>query len=292
MKAELISLVKSEIEKLGSASAVARKCKISDTAMSQYLNGKYGADVEQLENTIRAALNYTAPSSWNIAMTRDMQIVHNTLAMSKAESMFVGISEKAGAGKSTGINSYMVGKPNVYLIRCREWTGRMFLDEVMRVLGIDIPKGYVTIDTKISMLCKYFTDRSAKKCQLLIDEADKLRPTALRILIPLYNECEDVLSVVISGTENLKKEIKRGVDYSRKGYDEIDSRFGRFYHSMNGADIADVKLICHANGLTDAEKIQTVWSNCPKVRKQIQGKDINMVVDMRLLKRLIQTQKF
>lgn len=291
MKTELLKLVKKEIEKLGSAEAVSRKVGISGTALSQWLNGKYGADEESLNHKIASALGYTV-ELWKIAETRDVKMLHFTLQNMKNRSLFVGISEKAGSGKTASIVAYAKDRKDVFLVKAREWSGRMFLDEVMRVLGLEIPKGYVTIDTKITLICGFFKERRDKRCQLIIDEADKLRPSALRTLIPMYNECEDILSVVICGTENLKKEIKRGVDYQRKGYDELDSRFGRHYLGMTGATRSDVKAICEANGLNTTEKIQAVWGECPKVRKNIDNKDIEVVVDMRLLKRLVQREFF
>ncbi|MGL6082534.1 MAG: ATP-binding protein, partial [Gammaproteobacteria bacterium] len=68
------------------------------------------------------------------------------------------------------------------MVKAREWGGRIFVDEVMRVLGLKKPNGYVTMDTKIMFICGFFKERRDKKCKLIIDETDKLRPSALRTL--------------------------------------------------------------------------------------------------------------
>ncbi|GFR87965.1 DNA transposition protein [Elysia marginata] len=278
--------IQEEVKRLGSQSAVANKCRISNAALSQYISGKYGADVQELENKIVIGLNVRY-DGWQVAETRDLKKFHMVYKTAKLNSVFVGVSEKAGSGKSASINTYEQHHDSVFVVRCREWTGRMFLDEVVRMLGLELPKGYVTMDTKLTRICNFFKERRQSKPQLIIDEADKLRPSALRTLIPLYNECEGLLSVVITGTDNLQKEIKNGVKYARKGYDEIDSRFGRRYIKATGAVRSDVTAICQANGLTDLDKIGKIWEACPKVRKEIEGRDVQVVEDIRLLKNLI-----
>lgn len=281
-----------EIEKIGSQNKVAKKCGISATALSQYMTGTYGADVKALENKIKIGLGLISKNTaWHIARTMDVEMVHFSFEIARERSRFFAVSEKAGSGKSACIESYSEEKKGVFVIRAREWTGSMFLAELMRVLGIGMPRGYVTMDTKINEICKYIKERSEQKLQILIDEADKLKPSALRTLIPLYNECKGILSVVIAGTENLKKEIKRGVEYSRKGYDEIDSRFGRVYMGFSGASKGDVIKICESNGVEDTNKIEEIWTKCDKIRKKIKDGDreidIQVVADMRQLENLI-----
>lgn len=286
MNTKITNRIKQEVDKLGSQSAVANRCGISKAALSTYLSGKYGADVHDIENRIMLGLGIVE-HDWNIAITRDIQMLHNAYTIAKDRSIFLAVSDKAGVSKSASIDSYETGKKDVYVVRCREWTGRMFLDELVRILGIELPKGYVTMDTKITRICSFFKERRGLKCQLLIDEADKLRPSALRTLIPIYNECKRMLSVVIAGTDNLEKEIKNGVRYARKGYDELDSRFGRRYLKVMGNTRSDVAKICKANGITEDERIEKIWKNCPKIRKKIETQDVEVVKDLRLLENLI-----
>lgn len=204
----------------------------------------------------------------------------------------MAISAPAGLGKTACINHYADSGNNIYVLRCREYTARHFLHVVVKILGIDEPKGYVNINQRIDLICSYFLGQRGKLPQLILDEADKLRPSALRTLIPIYNECEDVLSVVICGTGNLKKEIKNGVKNERKGYDEIDSRFGRTYFEMTGATGADVRLICETNGIADKETQARVWEAVEKVPLKIEGRDVKVIKDMRYLKRMVQRELF
>ena len=97
--------------------------------------------------------------------------------------------------------------------------------------------------------------------------------------------------MVISGTENLKKEIKNGVNRCIKGYDELDSRFGRTYMNLLGATEADVVAIATANGLP-RDRVEAVWKEAGPVQKLQGGRYISVVEDMRRLKRIVQKEVF
>ena len=125
---------------------------------------------------------------------------------------------------------------------------------------------------------------------LIIDEADKLKAPALRFLIPLYNRLEDKMGLVILGTENLEKEIKNGVRLQRKGYDEIDSRFGRNYIHLNGATKNDVAKIAIANGIADKKIHKDIFDKCRPVNKLIGKQNVKVVEDLRRVKRVIKSQ--
>lgn len=61
--------LKTYIEKLinrgSSATELARKCGISDTAMSQFRSGKYGANEDSIAEKIASGLNYYE-NAWNV----------------------------------------------------------------------------------------------------------------------------------------------------------------------------------------------------------------------------------
>ena len=110
------------------------------------------------------------------------------------------------------------------------------------------------------------------------------------MLIPLYNELEEHASVVLAGTEHLKKHMRNGVIYRKKGYDELESRFGRSYFSLLGATREDVRKIAEANGYEG--NIAPLWEACEHHRAALDdGRSVPVVADLRRLKRLIQKAK-
>jgi len=289
--------------KLGSYAAVARKCNITGGALSTILAGKYGADEAKMLNKIASSLSYRE-SEWVIVRSiSNYRKVETVFKDAKNESMWFPISNKAGSGKSRTMediyNRDVTG--TVVFIQAEEWSGRQFLIKLIeKTAGEAALKGggYKSIAQLTDIVVAYFDEMSLERPVLLIDEADKLRPAAMRTLIPLYNRTEDRLGVIMSGTENLEKEIKAGVRLNKKGFDELDSRFGRTYINLKGATEKEIYEICKANGLDDSEGIGRVWGELEKVNKPTTVRTthgtkevmIPYVEDLRRLKRLVKRE--
>lgn len=289
------------ITRLGSQNRVAEKCGISGTAMSQWMNGKYGADTTELDKKIASALGYQE-DGWQVVTTiKNYQKIEFVFRSCKQQAMWMAISNKAGSGKTQTLehlfNSDLTG--SVIFIQAEEWNSRQFLLELAeRTCGVP-KRGYTDIPTLLRMIAEYLNGMAASKPILIVDEADKLKPAAFRKLIPLYNRTEHRLGCVLAGTENLHKEIARGVRNNTKGYDEIDSRLGRSYIELPGAIDADVKAICMANGL-DEDVADRIWGEVDKVKRLVKvrnkkgetkEKNVFFCEDLRRLMRLVKREQ-
>ncbi len=288
--------------KLGSNAAVARKCNINVGTLSTILNGKYGANEAQMLQKIAKALDYRE-NAWKIVRTiNNYKKIEALLQDAKNESMWFAISNKAGSGK-TGAMEDLFNRDTtgtVVFIQAEEWSGRQFLIKLIsKTLGEQtLEGGYKTIAQLTDIVVNYFNEMSLEQPVLLIDEADKLRPGALRTLIPIYNRTEHRLGLILSGTENLEKEIKIGVRLHKKGFDELESRFGRTYIHLRGATEKEVYEVCAANGVTMPEKQSRVWGELKKENKPTTVKTANgtkevmmpYAEDFRMLMRLIKRE--
>lgn len=289
------------ITRLGSQSKVAKKCGISGTALSQWMNGKYGANSAELEKRIASTLGYQE-DGWQVVTTiqnyRKIEFVYRSC---KQQALWMAISNKAGSGKTQTLehlfNQDLTG--SVVFIQAEEWNSRQFLVELAeRTCGVP-KRGYTDIPTLLKMIAEYFNGMAGDHPVLIIDEADKLKPAAFRKLIPLYNRTEHRLGCVLAGTENLHKEIARGVRNNTKGYDEIDSRLGRSYIELPGATEQDVKEICTANGLDDATA-DRIWNEVDKIKRYVKvtnkrgetkEKNLFFCEDLRRLMRLVKREQ-
>jgi hypothetical protein len=292
--------------KLGSYAEVARYCKITGGALSTILAGKYGADETKMLSKIAAALNYRE-HNWNLVRTiGNYRAQEDVFNYAKNESMWFTVSNKAGSGKSATFEDLFNRDTTgtVIFIQAEEWTGRQFLIKLIeKTVGEQALKGYKSLTQLLDIVVGYFNEMSLDRPVLLIDEADKLRPAALRTLIPLYNRTEHRLGVILSGTENLEKEIKNGVRLKKKGFDELESRFGRTYINLKGATEKEVYDICAANGLGDEQAQYRVWGELEKANKPTTVRTANGTKDvmipyvedfrrlMRLVKRELLSQK-
>lgn len=297
-KQAIASKIEEKKEALGTYSAVATFCNVSESVISQMKAGTYTTKNEAAWMEVGMKLGWkpdyaTGKKEWVVVETSDYKSINKLVNDAKSQSLFMGISDIAGSGKSAPLKD-IAEKNNgngVYYINCMDWGKREFLESLCQLLGIDIARGYKTPNKLLELVIDFFQRRNLQQPLLIIDEADKLKDAAKRIFIPLYNRCEDTLGVVIAGSEHLEQEIKKGVKYRKKGFDEIDSRFGRRYIKLMGNTIGDVTKICTANGVADKATITSFFEECAPIRKiiKIEGKDVPIRVthDLRRLKRLI-----
>lgn len=290
-KNELLQAIEQEIAHLGSAARVAKKAKVSDATISQMRNGNWELIKEEMWLKVAQNLGYSF-SGWALVETLNYKTIANVLTDAKDASLFMGISHRAGSGKTATLKLFSEQNKNnnVFYIQAREWSRREFLTELCRILGQKMGKGYQSVDKLSALVVEFFKNRIGNKPLLIVDEADKLKPTALRFFIFLFNELEDEMGVVISGTENLQQSFERGVKFNKLGFDELSSRFGRKFIKLIGATYKDVKMICEANGLSDEAKIKEVFAECEPALINRGGKDFKVVEDLRRLKRVVKRE--
>lgn len=299
-KTEIRDLVELEKSRLGSYAKVAKKCEVSAGTISAIVNSEWKFIATEMWSKVGKALGWKSGKWVLTKKITNYKAVERHAKLSKKMSMFTAISDPGGSGKTVPLSMYTKehADDGVFYICCWEWTGRVFLLKLCGSLGIDIGKGYKRVDDLLDMVIAFFHERSDYSPQLIIDQYDKLKPAAKRLLIPLFNGLEDILSVIVAGTETLQSDIEKGVKSKVNGYDEIDSRLGRSYMKLFGVTKSDCEEICFVNGLEDKETIQKLWTELPKERQDIKDKSgrvtdsIIVTKDLRRLKRVVQRELF
>lgn len=288
----LVKTIQEEKKRLGSYMRVATKVGVSEATISQMINGNWDNIKDTMWQKVATQLGMNA-KHWHIAETLSFKQITNYVKATKERSLFMAISCKAGSGKTATLKTFAEQNKgqSVFYLQAREWSKRDFLMELCRILGVDTGKGYTSVDKLGLKAIDFLSNRKGKNPLLIIDEADKLKPSALRWFITLYNELEDEIGVIIAGTENLEKTIKRGVKYNKLGFDEIDSRFGRkFISDIVGARLTDVEMICQANGITDKDLIKSIFQELKPKEITTAGGIAEFIDDLRRLKRIIQRE--
>jgi type II secretory pathway predicted ATPase ExeA len=239
-------------------------------------------------NQVGSALGYR-PEGWQMAETTNIRMMYQLLDNAKSGSLFMAVSDKAGSGKTAGLRAYEAAnrRNSVFYLSCREWAKREFLQNLAQSLGIEAWGKAQSIDKMLMDVVSFFKQRRAMRPLLILDEADKLRGPALRSLITLYNECEDEMALVISGTDHLEKQMRADARYNRKGAEELLSRFGARFLNLAGATDADVLAIAAANGLTDKTTVRAIFTDCQPVRRMVGNRSVEVVEDLRRVKRAI-----
>ncbi|EKB60955.1 ATP-binding protein [Bergeyella zoohelcum] len=291
-KNEIVEAIQEEKKRLGNYARVATKVGVSEATISQMINNNWENIAETMWQKVANQLGINA-QRWNIAETLAFQQITKYIRASKERSLFMALSCKAGSGKTATLKTFTEQNKgqSVFFIQAREWSKRDFLLELCRILGVDTGKGYTSVDKLGMKAIEFLSKRKGKNPLLIVDEADKLKASALRWFITLYNELEDEIGVIIAGTENLEKTIKRGVKYNKLGFDEIDSRFGRkFINDIVGARLIDVEMICQANGITDKGLIKSIFKELKPKEETTAGGTAEFIDDLRRLKRIIQRE--
>jgi hypothetical protein len=291
-KNEIRDRLSSLVNQLGGQRAAGIKAGVSAATVSQILNGRWDLIADGLWRKIAAAIGMGMDGWKLVPGTFNSRVLDQVLFDAKENSMMMCVSYKAGSGKTAGARIFLdrLDGEQVYYIHCREWSVKQFLRQLCRTLGIDMPKGHATADDLLAEVAEFFLLRSAQRPLLIVDEADKLQRAALRVFIPLFNATEDRLGIVLLGTENLSEEIKRGVTYKKKGFDEIDSRLGRNYVRLYGVTQEDMRSICEANGISERATQDEIWKECEPKEVALGGRFVKMLDDLRRLKRAVQRE--
>lgn len=293
----LIKHVNDWIVRLGTQEKVASKCGISKTSLCQWLSGKYGAETGKMDNKIAQALNYKASDWVVVENVKTYRTVRFYFDQCRNEHLWMAVSSNAGSGKTQSLehiyNNDLTGR--VIFLQAEEWAAHQFLIRLYEKLSVEpLRSSYIANSELLNKIISLFNEMSGNPV-LIIDEADKLRPSALRQLIPIYNRTEDHLGCLMAGTENFEKEIHAGVRRNAKGYDEIDSRLGRTYVALDGLTEDDVYAVCAANGVTDEVNQSEIWNEVGKIVRLVSVKTVKGVIkkevphcdDLRRLKRMI-----
>lgn len=295
-KNEIVQLIETEKNRLGSYAKVATKCDVSTATISQMVRNNWDLIKTELWSKVGFALGYD-DSEWQIAETLGYKKVANICNDAKNEAFFMILSSPAGMGKTAPLKTYyeLNSDNDVFYIKCREWAKREFLVELCKSLGIDSSKYYVHVDKLGAKVSEFFNQRKGKKPLLIVDDAGKLRDSAIRWFIHLFDENEDDMGCLIAGTEYLEKRIKDGVRLKKLGYDEIESRFGRTYLSLIGTTQKDAQIICSVNGIHDKALQNKLFEECKPIKKIITTKEgnvsIRVIEDLRRLKRVIKRER-
>lgn len=290
-KTDTVALILQEINRLGSQERVAKKCNVSAATLSQMRASHWDNIADTMWTKVASALGYR-PQGWQMAEITNTRIVQQILDNAKKDSLFMAVSHRAGSGKTAGLKAYETANRagSVFYLSCREWAKREFLQNLAQSLGLDGWNRAQSMDSLLMAVTEFFKTRHLQRPMLILDEADKLKGPALRTLINLYNECEDTLGVVIVGTDHLAKQMQADARYNRKGAEELLSRFGRRFITLIGATDADVAQICRANGLTDSATIKSIFRECEPVRRMVGKDSIEVVEDLRRVKRAVQRE--
>ncbi|RIV21352.1 ATP-binding protein [Fibrisoma montanum] len=294
-KSEIGRLLEIESGRLGGWRQVANKLGVNQVTIRYNMveREKWHLVSDQMWARVAHKLGYKLNEErWNWVSTTNTNVMFELLERAQFESLFTCISHDAGHGKTTGALMYTLQKEAVFYLECEEsWSHKRFVQKIAETLGVRTERYNVSDLT--DLIVSVLKQRAATARPLLIiDEANKLKPSSLRLFIPLYNKLHDEVGMVLIGAHDLKRHIQAGVRRDARGFDELESRLGRAYMPLVGIFRQDVVAICNANGLKNPDAQERVWLHLNPRKESIRGKYVWVADrDYRVLQQAIKHER-
>ena len=228
---------------------------VSAPTISSIMNDNWANISDDMWRNIAAQVCTGVSGEWQIVATSAHQEMNYVLDDAQRWRNVTWVVGDAGCGKTTAARQYEAEHGEVFYILCSEDMRRGdFIRDIARRIGIRTD-GYTLRDSLDAIIAALV---QMQHPLLIFDEADKLSERVFHYFIDLYNRLEERCGIVFFSTAYIKRRIKMGLRYDKKGYNEIDSRIGRKFFELEPTSPNDVYAVCAANGLNDKAVISGI----------------------------------
>lgn len=229
---------------------------VSAPTISALMNGNWANISDDMWRNIAAQVcTGTGSTEWQIVATAANQEMNYVLDDAQRWRNVTWVVGDAGCGKTTTARQYEAEHAEAFYILCSEDMRRGdFIRDIASRIGLRTD-GYTLRDNLDAIIAALV---QMQHPLLIFDEADKLSERVFHYFIDLYNRLEERCGIVFFSTAYIKRRIKIGLRYDKKGYNEIDSRIGRKFFELEPTSPSDVYAVCAANGLNDKAVISGI----------------------------------
>jgi DNA transposition AAA+ family ATPase len=230
--------------------------------VSTILSGAWDKISDEMWRKIAAQVHaFVDSGEWKTVETAALQEMVYAMEDAQQWKNVTWVVGEAGCGKPTAARLYEEEHREVFYILCSEDMRRSdFVRTIARKVGIRTDG--MSIRDMLDAVTGSLVQMDAPL--LLFDEADKLIESVFHYFIDLYNRLEDKCGMVFFSTSYIRRRMKTGLQYDKKGYNEIHSRIGRKFFELEPTGPRDVYAVCVANGLCDRKQIAEVVQDSEK----------------------------
>lgn len=220
---------------------------LSAGTVCSILNGRFDSISDEMFLRVRSLTAPVTPDDWTLCETAAYRELTLLLEDAQANQNVSWVVGNAGIGKTTTARDYASSHENAFVVSCSEDMRRGdFIREMARAIGLKLSQ------TSLREKLHAVTDalRTLDRPLLVFDEGDKLMDTVFYYFISIYNALEGHCGIIFLSTEYIKRRMAIGLEYNKKGYDEIYSRIGRRFIDLTPATRHEVTAVCRANGVS------------------------------------------
>ena len=251
----IVSALRKYVEKYKSQNKAAQSLGISAATLSSILSGKWTNISEDMWRNLAVQVRATTTDEWQIVQTAAHQEMNYVMDDAQKWKNVTWVVGDAGCGKTTAAKLYESMHEEAFYVLCSEDMKRGdFIRDIAKRIGIKTD-GYNLRDNLDNIIMALVQMESPL---LIFDEADKLSERVFHYFIDLYNRLEDKCGIVFFSTSYIKRRLKMGKRYDKKGYNEIDSRIGRKFFDLEATTAREVYAVCAANGISDKATISDI----------------------------------
>lgn len=255
-KEEIREALRRYVAKYPSQNKAAQSLRGTSAAtLSAILGGKWENISADMWRNLQAQVGDMGQAEWRTAETTASQEMRFALEDAQRWKNVTWVVGEAGCGKTTTARQYEVEHSEVFYIICSEDMRRGdFIRDIARRIGIRTD-GQTLRDSLDAITAALV---QMEHPLLVFDEADKLNERVFHYFIDLYNRLEERCGIVFFSTAYIKRRMRNGLRYDKKGYNEIDSRIGRKFFELEPTRPNDVYAVCTLNGVTDKDRISEI----------------------------------
>lgn len=254
-KNEITTLLAAWVERYPSRNKAAVALGVAAATLSAMLNNDWAKVSDAMWAKVRAAISAPAKAQdWQIAATTAYKEIEYVMRDAQENSAVTWVVGDAGCGKTTAAKQYAADNRNTFYVLCAEDTKRAdFMRDIAKAMGI-------RVDGSVRQMLEQILDALVRieNPLLVFDEADKLTDSVMQYFITIYNRTEGDVGIVFLSTQHIKSRVARGLQFNRRGYQELHSRIGRKFFDLEHPSATDVYSVCVANGLKDEAAIHEV----------------------------------
>lgn len=255
-KEEIREALRRYVAKYPSQNKAAQSLRGTSAAtLSAILGGKWENISADMWRNLQAQVGDMGQAEWQTAETTASQEMRFALEDAQRWKNVTWVVGEAGCGKTTTARQYEAEHSEVFYILCSEDMRRGdFIRDIARRIGIRTDGQTLrdSLDAITGALVQM------EHPLLVFDEADKLNERVFHYFIDLYNRLEERCGIVFFSTAYIKRRMRNGLRYDKKGYNEIDSRIGRKFFELEPTRPNDVYAVCALNGVTDKDRISEI----------------------------------